>query len=58
MTKYGKELILSIAPYKTIKIMVSDCNSFEEVDKEIRKELDRHPEVKKLNAEEIEKVLS
>lgn len=55
--KYNKELTLSIAPFKTIKIGITDANSFEDCDKELWKELNRHPEIKILNEEEIKKVL-
>lgn len=57
MTKYGKDLILSIAPYKTVRLSVSEAVSFEECDKELMKELNRHPEVRDLNKAEIKKVL-
>jgi len=57
MTKFGKRLALSIGPYKTVTIEVTDCESFKECDKELLEELDRHPDIKKLNAEEIKKVL-
>lgn len=57
MTKYSKEIVLSIAPYKTMRIAVTEAASFDECDKELMAELDRHPEIKQLNAEEIEKVL-
>jgi len=57
MAKFGKELTLTLAPYRTVKIMVCECGSFEECDKELKKELDRHPDVKELNKEEIKKVL-
>lgn len=55
--KFGKEIVLSIAPYKTVRLTITEAGSFEECDKEILKEINRFPEVKKLNAEEIEKVL-
>lgn len=58
MTKYSKEIVLSIAPYKTMRIAVTEAESFDECDKELMKELDRHPEIKQLNEEEIEKVLN
>lgn len=57
MTKFSKEIVLSIAPYKTMRIAVTEAASFEECDKELMAELDRHPEIKKLNAEEIDKVI-
>jgi len=57
MAKFSKEIVLSIAPYKTMRIAVTEAASFEECDKELMAELDRHPEVKKLNAEEIDKVI-
>ena len=58
MTKYSKEIVLSIAPYKTMRIAITEAESFEECDKELMKELDRHPEIKQLNEEEIAKVLT
>jgi len=58
MTKFGKEIVLSIAPYKTIKIAVTEASSFKECDKELKAELDRMPEIKELNKAEIKKVLN
>jgi hypothetical protein len=55
--KYNKELTLSIAPYKVIKIGITDAESFDACDKELWKELNRHPDIKILNQEEIKKVL-
>ena len=57
MTKFGKEIVLSTAPYKTIRIAITDADSFEDVDKQLMEEINRFPELKKLNKEEIEKVL-
>jgi len=57
MTKYGKEIVLSIAPYKTIKIAVTDAPSFDECNKELNDELNRMPEIRALNKAEIKKVL-
>lgn len=57
MTKYGKEIVLSLAPYKTIKIAVTDAPSFADCDKELNAELDRMPEIRLLNKAEIKKVL-
>lgn len=57
MTKFGKEITLSLAPYKTVKLLVTEAGSFEECDKELRAELKRMPEVEKLNEAEIKKVL-
>lgn len=56
--KYIKEITLSLAPYKTVKLGISEAGSFSEIDKELHKELNKHPKVKELNKEEIEKVLS
>ena len=56
MAKYGKEVTLAIAQYKTIKISVSDMNSFEDCDKAILAELDKMPEVMELNEAEIKRV--
>ena len=55
--KYGKEIVLSIAPYKTVRLTITEASNFEECDKEIMKEVNMFPEVKKLNEEEIKKVL-
>ena len=57
MTKYGKEIVLSIAPYKTIKIAVTDAPSFADCDKDLKAELDRMPAIRDLNKAEIKKVL-
>jgi len=56
MAKYGKEVTLAIAQYKTIKISVSDMDSFEDCDKAILAELARMPEVMELNEAEIKRV--
>lgn len=58
MTKYGKEVTLAIAPYKTIKIAVTEAASFDECNKELKAELDRMPEIRDLNKAEIKKVLN
>jgi len=55
--KYNKELTLALAPYKVIKIGVSDMNSFADCDKELWDELRRHPNIIILNQEEIKKAL-
>jgi len=57
MAKFGKEITLSIAPYKTVKLMVTEAESFEECDKALLTELKRMPEVSELNEAEIKKVL-
>ena len=57
MTKYSKEIVLSIAPYKTMRIAVTEAASFEECDQELKKELSKHPEVEEMNEEEIAKVI-
>lgn len=57
MAKFSKEIVLSIAPYKTMRIAVTEAESFDECNKELMAELDRHPEIKKLNKEEIAKVI-
>jgi len=56
MTKFNKGITLAIAPYKTITLMTTECDSFEECNKKLLEELNRMPEIKKLNASEIEKV--
>jgi len=55
--KYEKSVTLSLAPYKVVKLSITEASSFEECDKELMKEINAFPEVKKLNKEEIEKVL-
>lgn len=55
--KFLKEVVLSLAPYKTIKLGVSEGDSFEEIDKALLKELDKRQAISKLNAEEIENSL-
>jgi len=55
--KYNKEIVLSLAPYKTVRLAITEANSFEEADKELMREINLFPEIKKLNKEEIEKVL-
>ena len=56
--KFSKEIVLSIAPYKTMRIAVTEADSFKDCDRELMSELNRHPEIKKLNVEEIAKVLA
>ena len=56
MPKFNKGITLSIAPYKTINITVTECDSFEDCDKRLLKELGRMPVIKKLNEADIEKV--
>ena len=58
MGKYGKELVLALAPYKVVKISVSDMDSFDECNKELNAELDRMPAIRDLNKAEIKKVLA
>jgi len=55
--KFGKEIVLSIAPYKTVRLTITEADSYEDCDKEIMREINLFPEIKKLNKEEIEKVL-
>lgn len=57
MTKYEKAITLSVASYKTVRIAITDADSFEACDKELMEELNRFPELKKLNKEEIEKTI-
>jgi hypothetical protein len=57
MTKFEKSITLSIAPYKTVRIAITEAKSFEECDKELMEEINRFPELKKLNKEEIEKTI-
>lgn len=55
--KYGKEIVLSIAPYKVVRLSITEASSFKEADKQLMEEINRFPELKKLNKEEIEKTL-
>lgn len=57
MTKYNKELVLSIGPYRTMRIAVIEAASFEECDNDLIKELETHPEVIEMNREEINKTI-
>ena len=57
MTKFEKAITLSIAPFKTLRIAITEASSFEECDKELTDEINKFPELKRLNAEEIKKVL-
>lgn len=54
--KYSKEITLAIAPYKMVKIAVTEAGSFEECDQELQKEIERMPGIKELNEAEIQKV--
>lgn len=54
--KFNKGLTLAIAPFKTINITVTECDSFEDCDERLKKELGRMPVIKKLNEADIEKV--
>ena len=56
--KYTKEIVLAIAPYKTVKLGVSDSDSFEDCDKELKSHLDKIPAVRDLNKADIQKVLN
>lgn len=55
--KYIKEIVLALAPYKTVKLGVSEADSFEQCDNELMTELDKHEKLKNLNLEDIEKVI-
>lgn len=57
MTKYSKELVLSIGPYRTMRIAVVEAPSFEDCDNELIEELQKSPEVIEMNKEEINKCL-
>lgn len=57
MTKYLKEIVLAIAPYKTVKLGISEAADFDACNKELNAELDRMPEIRLLNKAEIKKVL-
>lgn len=55
--KYTKELTLALAPFKTIKLGISEAENFEQCDKELMKELNKHPVIKQLNKADIEKAI-
>jgi hypothetical protein len=55
--RYNKEIVLSIGPYRTMRIAVIEAESFAACDKELMKEINKHKEIKDMNAEEIQKVL-
>lgn len=55
--KYSKEIVLEIEPYRTMRIAVTEAGSFEECDKELMKEINKHPEIKERNKEEIRKAI-
>ena len=55
--KYSKEIVLSIGPYKTMRVAVTEAESFAVCDKELMTEINKHPEIKEMNKEEIKKVL-
>ncbi len=56
MTKFNKGITIALAPWKTINITVTEMGSFEECDKALLEELNRMPEIKKLNAADLKKV--
>jgi len=50
--KYGKEVVLTATEdnnFRTTKLSVNECSSPEEADKELRKWIDKLPELKKIN---------
>lgn len=56
--KYGKEIVLSTAPYKTIRLSIIEAASFEECDKELMAEINSMAvDIKELNKDEIKKVI-
>lgn len=55
--KYTKEITLALAPYKTVKLGVSEAESFSKCDEALKKEIERHPKIEELNREDIKKVL-
>lgn len=56
--KYGKEIVLSTAPYKTLRLSITEADSFEECDKELRAEINAmDSDIKELNKDEIKKVI-
>lgn len=56
--KFLKELVLALAPYKTVKLGVSEADTFSDCDAELKKELNRHPKIKELNQAEIREALN
>ena len=58
MTKYGKEIVLATAPYRTIRLSITEAASFEECDKELMAEIKTmDKDIKELNKDEIKKVI-
>ena len=58
MPKFNKGITIALAPWKTINITVTECDSFEDCDRRLAEELNRMPEIKKLNAADIKKVFT
>lgn len=56
MPRFNKGITIALAPWKTVNITVIECDSFEECNKLLKEELDRMPEVKKLNEADLKKV--
>lgn len=54
--KVEKSITLSAGSYKSIRIGVSDVESFEEADKIIKEELKKMPEIVKMNSDELKKM--
>ena len=40
--KYSKEITINIGNYQNVRLMVSDANSFDEIDIELIKEMKKH----------------
>ena len=58
MKKFGKEIVLSTAPYKTVRLSVTEASSFEECDKDLMAEINAmDSDIKELNKDEIKKVI-
>lgn len=49
MTKYSKDILLESEPYKTVRFTVSDCESPEHADNELKIWLKKYPELVKLD---------
>jgi len=56
MVKVTKEITLKAGDFKSIKLGVTEAVDFNEADKILKEELDKMPEIRKLNEEDLKKV--
>ena len=56
MAKVEKAITLSAGSYKSIKIGVTEAKDFAEADKIIKEELDKMPEIKEMNKDELKRM--